>query len=207
MTAALERLLGVSRGPTGQARPVEFNTARGPLAELAELLSLRNGFYACNAGAQIFRAGDPGTGPELEHWNRADTWKQTYGSLAEGLFCFGQDLFGVQFAIADQHRVVTFDPETGARTDLGDSLEDWAAWLLEDPDTHGCRSFATAWQDAQGPLEHHQRLIPWQFFVLGGTYDEANLTVKDSATAMRIRGPIAQTVGVLSEGAELHLRA
>jgi hypothetical protein len=202
----LERLLGVSRGPTGQPRRVEFDTDRGPLAELAELLSLRNGFSVCNAGVQVFRAGDPGVGPELEHWNRADTWKQTYGSLAGGLFCFGQDLFGVQFAITDQ-RVVTVDPETGTRTDLGDSLESWAAWLLKDPDTNGCRAFATAWQDTHGPLEHHQRLIPWQFFVLGGTYDEANLTAKDSATAMRIRGPVAQTVGVLPEAAELHLRA
>jgi hypothetical protein len=103
--------------------------------------------------------------------------------------------------------VVTFDPETGTRTELGDSLADWAAWLIEEPDTHGCRAFATAWQDTNGPLEHRQRLGPWKFFVLGGTYDEANLTAKDSATAMRIRGPIAPTVGVLPEGATLHLRS
>jgi hypothetical protein len=63
------------------------------------------------------------------------------------------------------------------------------------------------WQDTCESLEHHQRLIPQQFSVLGGTYDEGNLRARESATAMRIRGSIAQTVGVLREGVELHLRA
>ena len=72
--------------------------------------------------------------PELEHWNQAATWKETYAGLADGLFCFGQDLFGMQFAVIDNARLVSFDPETARQTDLGASLEDWAAWLLAEPD-------------------------------------------------------------------------
>ncbi|SFQ66848.1 hypothetical protein SAMN05421810_11237 [Amycolatopsis arida] len=110
-----------------QPRPVELDADSEPLAELAGLLSRLNGFYLGNAGVQIFRAGDPGVGPELQTWNAAHTWKHTYHGLADNLFCFGQDLFGVQFAIEDRRRVVAFDPETAHRDPLGDTLHDWAA--------------------------------------------------------------------------------
>ncbi|GAA3561288.1 hypothetical protein GCM10022222_51310 [Amycolatopsis ultiminotia] len=199
----IEALLARSRGPAGQPRPVEFDTATGPLAELGAVLSRCNGFFAFNAGVQVFRAGEPGDGPEIQAWNSTDLWKDTYQGLADGLFCFGQDLFGTQYAIEDRRRVVTFDPETGTRTPLGDSLEDWAAWLLADPDVHGCYGFATAWQDTHGPLHHDQRLIPWQFFTLGGTYEPANLTAKPADACMRIRGPIARNLHTLDTGTHI----
>ncbi|WP_158894065.1 SMI1/KNR4 family protein [Amycolatopsis anabasis] len=208
MTSALDQLLARSRGPTGQPRIVEFGTTSGPLGELATLLTARNGFFVFNAGIQIFRAGDPGLGPELQAWNRDDSWKNTYAGLADDLWCFGQDLFGVQFGLDQHHRrVVRFDPETGTRTTLGDSLHDWAAWLLDEPDLHGCRAFATAWQHHHGPLDYDQRLIPWRPFVLHGTYEFANLTTKPAATCMRIRGPIAQHIHNTTDGTPLHLQA
>ncbi|MER5391434.1 DUF6531 domain-containing protein [Saccharopolyspora sp. NPDC002686] len=205
MTSALELLLDRSRGPAGLAREVELDAEEGPLVELAALLSLRNGFFAFNAGVQVFRAGDPGIGPELGGWNRSRTWKDAYGGLADGLFCFGQDLFGVQFAVQDRRSVVTFDPETARITELGSSLEDWARWLLSDPDQNGCRTFATRWQDENGALPPDQRLIPRRFFVLGGGYDYANLTAKDAAECMRIRGPIAEQAAALPDGARLQI--
>ncbi|KAA5830685.1 DUF6531 domain-containing protein [Saccharopolyspora hirsuta] len=205
MTSALELLLDRSRGPAGLPREVELDAGEGPLAELAAVLSTRNGFFAFNAGVQVFRAGEPGVGPELQAWNRPDSWKGSYGGLADGLFCFGQDLFGVQFAVRDRRCVVTFDPETGRTTEIGPSLEDWARWLLQDPDQRGCRSFATRWQDENGALAPDQRLVPWRFFVLGGGYDDANLTAKDAVACMRIRGPVAEQVAALPDGAKLQI--
>ncbi|MEV8614983.1 hypothetical protein AB0383_45010 [Amycolatopsis sp. NPDC051373] len=146
-----------------------------------------------------------GLGPELQNWNTPSTWKDTYSGKADGLFCFAQDLFGRQFAIAGNHEVVVFDPETADRTPIGTSLEDWAAWLLADPDVLGAHAFAGAWQDRHGPLAHDQRLIPLRLFTIGGGYDNANLAAKDAVTCMRARGPLASTIHDLPDGAQVHL--
>ena len=205
MSEQVRRLLERARGPLGPTVGVHAAETSGPRAELAELLSEQNGFYLFNAGVQVFRAGAEGLGPQLEAWNAPGTWKDTYQGLADGLFCFAQDLFGTQFAIADNQQVISFDPETAERTVLGESLVDWVGWLLADPDVNGTYRIATAWQDENGPLEHDQRLIPWRFFVMGGEYDLANLVAKPAAECMRIRGPIAQQVHDLPDGAQIRL--
>ncbi|MFI7680345.1 hypothetical protein [Actinophytocola sp. NPDC049390] len=106
----------------------------------------------------------------------------------------------MQFAIEDSRRVSTFDPETGERATVGASLDDWADWLLAASDERGARSFATRWQDTHGALGHDERLLPRTFFVLGGGYDEDNLTVEDAVTSMRVRGPFAQQIHALPDG-------
>jgi hypothetical protein len=202
---ALEQLLARARGPMGPAIELDFGLESGPFVELGEMLSRTNGFFLFNAGVQVFCAGEQGPGPELLAWNDEATWKDTYAGLADDVFCFGQDLFGVQFGIHDNADVVTFNPETAETTVLGSSLNDWAAWLLEDEDVRGAARFAKAYQDENGPLELDQRLIPLRFFVGGGTYDFENLVAKDAATAMRIRGPIAQKIHDLPDGAVVRI--
>jgi hypothetical protein len=203
----LDQLLTGARAPLGPPIQLDLGHETGPLAELAELLTRVNGFTVFNAGVQVFHAGTTGLGPELGRWNEPSTWKNTYAGLADGLFCFGQDLFGCQFGVVDNREVVVFDPETAERTPIGAGLDDWAAWLLEDPTVHGAHQFAAAWQDEHGALGHDQRLIPLQMFTMGGTYDFDNLVAKDAATCMRIRGPLAQTIHDLPDGAQVHLMA
>lgn len=197
----------VERGQAPLGPPVALDLGGGLPGELAALLSATNGFAVFNYGVQVFHSGPGGLGPELGAWNDDATWKYTYGGLADGLLCFGQDLFGVQFAIEDGRRVSTFDPETGERRTIGESLDDWAEWLLTRPDEHGARSFATAWQDEHGALGHDERLLPRTLFVLGGEYEHDNLKVSDATEAMRVRGPIAQQVHALPNGATITLRA
>jgi len=205
MTGALEQLLGRARGPMGPAVELDFGMESGPLAELGTVLSRMNGFFLFNAGVQVFRAGDDGLGPDLLAWNSESLWKDTYGGLADDLFCFGQDIFGTQFAIVGGTDVVAFDPESADLEHLGTSLESWAQWLLDDPDVNGAASFAYAFQKERGALEPDDRLIPLQFFVTGGSYDFGNLAVKEAALAMRIRGPIAQQVHNAPDGATFRL--
>ncbi|MFI5530346.1 hypothetical protein ACIA8O_17575 [Kitasatospora sp. NPDC051853] len=50
-----------------------------------------------------------------------------------------------------------------------------------------------------------ERLIPRQFFVMGGTYAFDNLSVEDAALAMRIRGPVAQQVHGAPDGTTVRL--
>ena len=114
----------------------------------------------------------------------------------------------MQFAIVDGEQVVRFDPETARDEVLGESLEDWAAWLLADPDVHGAASFAYAYQQAHGALAPDTRLVPRTFFVavaVGG-FEFENFLAYDAVTAMRIRGPIAQQVHDLPDGASVNIR-
>ncbi|WP_186382910.1 SMI1/KNR4 family protein, partial [Amycolatopsis rhizosphaerae] len=205
MTTPLDHLIRQARSPLGRHVTVDPQADNGPLTQLAQLLSRVNGLTVFNAGVQLYRAGDIGLGPELQHWNTRATWKDSYRGLADGLFCFGQDLFGRQFAIEHREHVVLFDPETADRTPIGTTLDDWAGWLLDDPDVNGTRAYATAWQDRFGALDHDQRLIPLQFFTLGGTYAFDNIIAKPADTCMRIRGPLAQQLHDLPEGAQVHL--
>lgn len=111
----------------------------------------------------------------------------------------------MQFAIEEGLRIATFDPETGDRHTIGEHLDDWADWLLAKPDERGLRAFATAWQDLHGPLDHGQRLLPRRSFIFGGEYTEDNLEISDAVTAMRVRGPVAQQVHDLPDGAPVTL--
>jgi hypothetical protein len=198
----LEELTRQGHSPLGP--PVRVDLGPGLPGELAALLARTNGFSVFDAGVVVFPAGQ-GRGPELGAWNATETWRYTYGSLIDGLYFFAQDLFGVQFAIEDGHRVSTFDPETGDRATIGTSLNEWADWLLAAPDERGARSFAKRWQSVHGPLTDDERLLPRTLFVLGGGYDESNLVVRDAVTCMRVRGPIAQQIHDLPDGVPIHL--
>ncbi|WP_236787917.1 hypothetical protein [Amycolatopsis sp. GM8] len=200
----VDQLLRQARYPLGPQVTVVLDES-GPLAELALLLTAVNGFTVFNAGVQVFHAGSAGLGPELAQWNTPGSWKETYNGLADGLFCFGQDLCGRQFAVEHQEHVVLFDPETAERTRIGTCLQDWAAWLLADPERNACRGYATTWQDRYGALTHDQRLIPLRFFNLGGTYDFDNIVAKPAAECMRIRGPLAQQLHQLPDGVQVNL--
>src|SRR5690606_11216951 len=185
MSTPLEQLLGAARGPLGPPVRVDLGTDDGPLQELSWMLGTCNGFYLYNAGIQVYRAGSVGVGPDLATWNHFETWKETYTHRVRDLFCFAQDLFGIQFAIVGNEKVVAFDPETAERTVLGTSLQHWAQWLLDEPDVRTAGPLATAWQNQHGPLDHHQRLLPKRWFVFGGSYDLDNLQVADAVEAMR----------------------
>lgn len=201
----IEALMERSRGAAGPPADVDFGVPGRAWSDLRRLLAISNGGSLFNAGVQIFRAGDVGVGPDLQSWNDAATWKDTYGGLADELFCFAQDVVGVQFAIDGASRVVTFAPETGARTTLGDSLDDWAVWLLDDPGRNGAGGLATRWQDEFGALDHDDRLIARQFLVLGGSFEVENLKVENSVRAMRIRGPVAVQIHDLPDGAPVSI--
>lgn len=199
-------LLDRARGPMGPPVEVDLGDDRPAYRGLGRLLSALNGFFAFDAGIQVFRVGNEGWGPDLGRWNLPETWKSTYDGLADDLFCFGQDLLGAQFALDRSAAVVRFDAETGRRQPLGDSLEDWAGWLLADA-AHGCGELARDWQRAHRALEPDERLIPRRLLVTGGALTLDNLMATDAAAAMRIRGPIAQQAYGLPAGATVRITA
>jgi len=203
MLSPLDDLLTRAQGVLGQNAQVDFGVG-GPYGELAQLLSRRNGFTLFGSAVQVYRAGTAGAGPELGEWNTGELWKNTYAGLADEVFCFGQDVLGTQFGLLD-NQVVVFDPETADVEVIGNSLHDWAAWLLSDPQVNATVGLTVDWERTHGRLTPDQRLLPLRFLVLGGELELENLVVKDAAEAMRIRGPIAQQLHDLPDGAEIHL--
>jgi hypothetical protein len=203
--SALTTLLDRASDPLAAPVDVDFGVDTGPLAELRTVLGTRNGFFCFNAGIHLFRAGDTGHGYDLGHWNAPDTWKDTYGGLADGPLWFAQDLLGHQFgALPDG--VCVLDPETGDVDPVSGSLEEWAAWLLSDPDGNGRYAMATQWQDAFGPLAVTERLVRLRPLVLGGENAVENIVVRDAVTCMQVRGPVAQQIADLPDGAQVEFR-
>ncbi len=204
MGTPVQELLTRVRAPLGRAAAVDFGVPAGPLRELAQLLSHTNGFSLFGSAVQVYRAGVDGLGPELLAWNTGGPWKDSFGGLADECFCFGQDVLGTQFAVADD-RVVLFDPETADTEVLGRTLDDWASWLLDDPLVNATVGLTVEWERARGALEPHERLVPLQLIALGGELALDNLVVREAAEALRIRGPIARQLHDLPDGAEVHL--
>lgn len=60
----------------------------------------------------------------------------------------------MRFAIEGGRRVSAFDPETGELRTIGGSIEDWAEWLLVEPDERGTRLFATGRLSTPGSEPH-----------------------------------------------------
>jgi hypothetical protein len=206
MPTALRQLLDRARGPMGPPVELDFGVPSGPLVELANSLRERNGFFVFNAGVQVFRAGPEGLGYDIELWNAPGTWKDAYGGLADDVFWFGQDLFGAQFGIVDGHQVIVMDPETAQRQVIGDSLEDWAAWLWQDPELHGQAETAFNWQEKFGGLDVTERLVHRQPLALGGDHGVDNVLISDAVRLLRALGPLAVTLREVPPGTPIEYR-
>src|SRR5881394_4570455 len=62
-------------------------------------LRQKNGFYAFESALHVFPIGSKEGVMDLETWNLPDTWRNTYGGLADGYLFFGEDTFGNQFCL------------------------------------------------------------------------------------------------------------
>lgn len=168
-------------------------------SELVALLERKNGFLAFEAALHVFGDCEQGAYPSLHLWNSHDCWRQYYGSLAEGCIFFAQDAFGFQFAIKDD-AVWSFDAETGGLTKLADTLEGWAALVLNDYEFQTGYPFIHAWQLEHGSIPANHRLFPRKPFVLGGTFEASNLVLSNAIHGMQFRGFVAQQLKDLPEG-------
>jgi hypothetical protein len=149
-----------------------------------------------------------GSDPEwygLEQWNSADLWRFEYDDMAYGHLFFAEDVFGGQFSVFEG-QVCVFDPETGSSTGLCNSIEDWAAMILEDYRALTGWPLARDWQRESGLLPVGKRLLPVVPFVFGGEFTVSNLHPVDSVEAMRFRGHVARQIRDLPDGQTVQIR-
>lgn len=164
------------------------------------MLGRLNGFIAFESALVVRGVGDePG---DLEGWNSPNGWRKDFGALADGLYFFAEDIFGSQFAIADQG-IVVFDPETGRRRPLASSVEDWADQLLDDYEFLTGFPLARAWQELHGQIPWGTRLTPRQPFVAGGQFELGNLRATHDAEGMQERATFAKKIHDIPDGGKI----
>jgi hypothetical protein len=202
MTSHFGRLLSIASAPLFEGFQDDLPGSRVG-AELGELLKARNGFFAFESALRV-RASAPG--PEgLAGWNAPGGWRSGYGDLAHGIYFFAEDVFGGQFGLVGND-VVSFDPETGDRSVVAGSLDEWAERTLADFEFLTGYPLGHEWQQRFGPLAHGKRLIPKMPFVLGGDFSVDNLYALDAALGMNLRGELATQLRDLPDGAEIEYR-
>ena len=199
----LEKLLGLSGPPIGPGSlelgdDVRF-LAGARAQELESLLSRRNGFYAFESALHVFPATTKPPEFGLSDWNSPRLWRGSYEDLAEGCLFFAEDVFGGQFCVTNSG-ICMFDPETGEKEPLANSLEDWARVLLEDFNVLTGYPVAHEWQVKNGLMECGVRLVPKVPFVAGGGFEIENLHAMDAVKAMRLRGSIARQIRDFPDG-------
>jgi len=174
-------------------------------AELAELLMLKNGFYAYESALLVrpLRSQHPPLG--LLEWNAPGLWISEYAEAIDHTLFFAEDVFGGQFCIRDQC-VRAFDPETGNFEQLCDSLSQWAHLVLTDYQYRTGYPLAHSWQSKSGPLRPGMRLLPKVPFICGGKYEMENLYSISDVDAMSFRASIANQMRDLPDGSKVVLR-
>jgi hypothetical protein len=137
MGVNINKLLTIAGPALSAEAPVVSNalvdTARTLGRELLALLQHRNGFYAFEGALHVLPAGSISSPQNLAEWNSPDVWRSAYGDQAEGLVFWAEDTFGCQFALSDDG-VYRFDPETGERERVAETLEACAGRILSDYD-------------------------------------------------------------------------
>ncbi|WP_089907119.1 SMI1/KNR4 family protein [Leifsonia sp. 21MFCrub1.1] len=198
--AALIKIAGAAT--QDEAGPPDARLAElGGSMELVELLRSRNGFYAFESALHVWGVGAV-EGEDLREWNRESLWRYAFNGLDRGLTFFAEDIFGGQFGLAGS-TVVSFDPETAERVVIAESLEEWAAKVLEDYALLTGHPLAHAWQEEYGALRAGYRLVPKVPFVLGGEYSLSNVVEMRDFEAMRARGALAARIHGSADGTSI----
>ncbi|HVT12153.1 MAG TPA: hypothetical protein VHE55_07785 [Fimbriimonadaceae bacterium] len=205
MSDNIQMLAGIGSQQTGKANGRSPRDLTSLPLDLGDLLAVRDGFYAFESALHVFSSSPALAEPSLAEWNSSDLWRKNYDGLDDALFFFAEDIFGEQFGIGERG-VYRFNPETGEKTLLTATVEDWAGLMLREYNVETGYPIAQEWQRLHGRLPVGSRLIPKVFFVLGGEYAVDNLYLLEAAKAMRLRGDLAVQIRDLPDGAKVRIK-
>jgi hypothetical protein len=200
----LNKLVSVGSDPLIRT-PADFVAADSLGRELADLLTVRNGFYAFESALRVFPVDPSGRVGSLGDWNEPTTWRDAYGGMADGFTFFAEDVFGGQFGI-HEGSVFAFDPETGEAKVMATSLDSWAKLILGDYQVLTGHPIAHDWQMRFGRIPEGQRLVPKIPFVLGGEFGVDNVFALEATKGMRLRGELAVQIRDLPNGTKISYR-
>lgn len=169
---------------------------------LSELLWKKNGFYIWHSAFHLFPVGRAGGEMDFETWNSENLWRSDFQDLTTGCCFFAEDIFGGQFCTF-QNAIYYFDPETGEKEAVADSLEGWADAVLAEPEFKTGFPLAQEWEQLHGVIPRGMRLVPKIPFVAGGEYNVGNLYLTDAVKGMKSRANIAMQIKDLPDGTKI----
>lgn len=176
----------------------EFTTDKLYLTLIAEE---SNGGYFFNNSLHLYGYCDKPEHHSINHVNQ--TLKKEYGEIMGNLFCFGQDVFGNQFAFENE-KVLSFNIETGEKTLLADNFESWLEVLLNDLEYLTGENFTRDFRENQELQDH--RFSPKVPFIVGGEYSQENFYLESYPKYIEINSNIARQVYDLPEGAKIKIK-
>ena len=128
------------------------------------------------------------------------TLKEQFKDIAAGLFFYGQDIFGHQFAFDNtRNKIVFFNIETGDKEVVANDFSDWVDLLLDETDYFTGKNLAKNWEE-KNTLNFGQRLCPKIPFILGGDYALSNLYASYYPDFLISNANIAHQIYGLSDG-------
>ena len=160
MDAPIQKLLEIASDSIAPLDPAHLSPASSLDAAgsaLTEMLGRKNGFFCFESALHVFPAVTVDASWGIQDWNDPPLWKQDFKGLADGLFCFAEDIFAHQFHLGGDG-VYTFDPETGDREAIASTLTEWAEKTLLDYNVLAGYPLAHQWQEENGVLQPRQRL-------------------------------------------------
>lgn len=136
---------------------MKFDPSQSAVRDLAELLSVRNGFFAFESALHVFQYEPASSKLDLSAWNSFDCWKSHYGDLVPNGLFFAEDVFGDQFYIG-YLGVYQFITESSESVFLSATLDGWAFIVLRDYNVLTGWELAHEWQLIHGPISDSDRL-------------------------------------------------
>ncbi|MCC9608915.1 hypothetical protein LOC68_07870 [Blastopirellula sp. JC732] len=195
----LQKLLSIASEPLSLLRPSDGHSLKLS-RQLKTLVECRNGFSAFECALVVFPSMDSKGVPGIHEWNDLNGWRGHYRDVIDDEdYCFAQDLFGLQFALA-KSGIVRLNPESGSVSLYAKSIEDWAKRLLENYEEDTAWPLAHEWQIVNGVLPPQMRLLPKIPFVLGGEFEVDNLVAVECHQAMEYWGKLYDAIRNVPEG-------
>lgn len=204
---SVEKLVSISSPPlAGQPLVASSVLEKFRLGhEVRGMLELKNGFYTFESALHVFPdSDDSSTGMTLQKWNSDSLWRQEYPNRGIELLFFAEDLFQDQFCLPKMG-ILRFQAETNMTAFMADSIESWAAQVLQNYPVETGWPVANKWQLENGPLAPGKRLMPKTPFFLGGDYSTENLWAGDAVEGMRFKADLAMQTRNLPDGAQVRI--
>lgn len=167
------------------------------------LNSIQNGGLFFDNSLQLYGINAAESYLDIEHVNA--TLKKEFGELFEGLYSFGQDIFGNQFAfIAKSSAIVLFECESADVKEIASNFENWIDEILGDLDYYTGQSLGNQWMESNDFFSD-ERLCPRRPFIIGGEYEIENLHSLDYPKYIEFYADLAKQIVNIKDGEKVKI--
>ncbi|MEL6809886.1 MAG: SMI1/KNR4 family protein [Bacteroidota bacterium] len=171
--------------------------------EYEEYVKLSNGGFYYNNSLHFFGSSLKNKSHDIGFMN--DLLKMSYGEIVNGLFFFGEDVFGNMFAFKNDE-VYSFNIESAKMELIAQNFKDFLVKLEEDLDYLTGISFVKELtRDQVYQLAYGHRITPKYPFVLGGDYSIENMILKDYEENIEFNSSIAKQIYDLPDGTKIEI--